>query len=63
MKAGAVNFLPKPFDEDDMLTTVAEAVSRDRGRREQCAQAGVRCLRYEGLMGVNARSCRLWPRG
>jgi FixJ family two-component response regulator len=33
MKAGAVSFLPKPFDEDEMLAAIAEAVERDRRRR------------------------------
>jgi FixJ family two-component response regulator len=49
MKAGAVDFLPKPFDEDKMLEAVHEAVRRDLGRRAQSkAQDDVRA-RYEGL--------------
>lgn len=38
MKAGAVDFLPKPFREQDMLDAVATALARDaaeRGRRRQ----------------------------
>ncbi|MBC9032637.1 response regulator transcription factor [Sphingomonas sp. JC676] len=35
MKAGAVSFLPKPFEEEDMLAAVAEAVERDRRRRSE----------------------------
>ena len=34
MKAGAVDFLPKPFRDQDLLDAVATAVERDRKRRE-----------------------------
>jgi FixJ family two-component response regulator len=33
MKAGAVDFLPKPFDERDILNAVASALSRDAANR------------------------------
>ncbi|WP_112996568.1 response regulator transcription factor [Hyphomicrobiales bacterium] len=33
MKAGAVNFLSKPIDEDALLTSIREAISKDRDRR------------------------------
>jgi FixJ family two-component response regulator len=33
MKAGAVDFLPKPFRDQDMLDAVAAALARDRARR------------------------------
>jgi FixJ family two-component response regulator len=49
MKAGAVNFIPKPFDEDELLTAVREAVERDRLRRSQeQASTSVRAS-YEAL--------------
>jgi FixJ family two-component response regulator len=35
MKAGAVDFLPKPFRDQDMLDAVATALERDRKRREE----------------------------
>jgi FixJ family two-component response regulator len=35
MKAGAVEFLTKPFREQDMLDAVQVALGRDRDRREQ----------------------------
>jgi FixJ family two-component response regulator len=33
MKAGAVDFLPKPFRDQDMLDAVGRAIERDRARR------------------------------
>ena len=35
MKAGAVEFLTKPFRDQDMLDAIQVALERDRGRREQ----------------------------
>jgi FixJ family two-component response regulator len=43
MKAGAVEFLTKPVDEEHLLTAIQEAIERDRRTREQ--QAGTRDLR------------------
>ena len=34
MKHGAVDFLPKPFRDQDMLDAVVTAIERDRKRRE-----------------------------
>ena len=34
MKAGAIDFLPKPFREQDMLDAVIRALDQDRNRRE-----------------------------
>jgi len=49
MKSGAVEFLPKPFHDQDLLDAVQQALERDRARRQQ--QQGVAELRkrYEGL--------------
>jgi FixJ family two-component response regulator len=45
MKAGAVDFLTKPFREQDMLDAVAVAIERDRIRREGIkAASGIRAL-------------------
>jgi FixJ family two-component response regulator len=33
MKRGAVDFIPKPFHDQDMLDAVMAAIERDRGRR------------------------------
>jgi FixJ family two-component response regulator len=35
MKAGAVDFLTKPFRDQDMLDAVAVAIARDRDRRDE----------------------------
>jgi FixJ family two-component response regulator len=45
MKAGAVDFLTKPFRDQDMLDAAAVAIERDRKRRiDEKAVAGVRML-------------------
>ena len=49
MKAGALDFLQKPFRDQDMLDAVAAALERDRERRkEDQATAGLRHL-YDSL--------------
>ncbi|MFO1127400.1 MAG: LuxR C-terminal-related transcriptional regulator [Rhodospirillales bacterium] len=47
MKAGAVDFLTKPFRDQDMLDAVATAIEQDRKRRES-QQAILRHL-YKSL--------------
>ena len=51
MKAGAVEFLTKPFDEQDLLQAIQEAIERDRIGHEH--QAHLRDLRdrYDSLTG------------
>ena len=38
MKAGAVEFLTKPFEEQELLKAIQEAIKRDRQTRQQHAQ-------------------------
>jgi len=49
MKAGAVEFLTKPFDEQDLLQAIQEAVERDRCNRQQHAEMRELQNRYESL--------------
>jgi FixJ family two-component response regulator len=49
MKAGAVDFLTKPFREQDMLDAVATAIARDRMRRESERVASDMRARFETL--------------
>ncbi len=49
MKAGAIEFLAKPFREQEFLDAIDEALKRDRTRREQAEKlAGLR-QRYRSL--------------
>ncbi|WP_109465195.1 response regulator transcription factor [Albibacillus kandeliae] len=52
MKAGAVDFLTKPFRDQDMLDAVAAALERDRARR----------AREEEVSGIGTRFETLSPR-
>jgi len=49
MKAGAVDFLPKPFRDQDMIDAVTLAVNRDRTRRERDSQSLAIADRYKTL--------------
>ncbi len=49
MKSGAVEFLTKPFDDEDLLNAIQQALDRDRAmRRQQSNFAGLRKC-YEAL--------------
>jgi FixJ family two-component response regulator len=49
MKAGAVDFLAKPFRESDMLAAVADALERDQARRAAASSASDLEARYQTL--------------
>jgi FixJ family two-component response regulator len=49
MKAGAVEFLTKPFDEEELLQAVQEAIKRDRCTRQQHAELRELRDRYDSL--------------
>jgi FixJ family two-component response regulator len=49
MKAGAVEFLTKPVDDQKLLQAIQEAIERDRRTREQHAEVRELRDRYESL--------------
>jgi FixJ family two-component response regulator len=49
MKAGAVDFLPKPFREQDMLDAVAAALARDAAARAERSQSDDLRQRFDSL--------------
>jgi FixJ family two-component response regulator len=49
MKAGAVEFLTKPFDDQALLDAVHSAIERDRSRRREHAGIAALLARYEAL--------------
>jgi FixJ family two-component response regulator len=63
MKAGAVEFLTKPFRDQDLLDAVQQAVDRDRASRTQRADtAGLRAL-YKSLSAREQEVLGLVVRG
>jgi RNA polymerase sigma factor (sigma-70 family) len=49
MKAGAVEFLTKPFRDQDLLDAVSVALDRDRARREQEKELADLKRRFDSL--------------
>ena len=49
MKSGAVEFLTKPFRDQDLLDAIHQALDRDRLRRQQQGELGELQKRYESL--------------
>jgi FixJ family two-component response regulator len=49
MKAGAVEFLTKPFRDQDLLDAIQVALERDRAKRQQEAEVGTLRQRWELL--------------
>src|SRR5258708_26982361 len=49
MKSGAVEFLTKPFRDEDLLDAINQALDRDRVIRQQQGELGMLRQRYELL--------------
>ena len=49
LKSGAVEFLTKPFRDQDLLDAIQQALQRDRAAREQLADINDLQERYRGL--------------
>src|SRR5216684_3180932 len=49
MKSGAVEFLTKPFRDQDLLDAIHQALNRDRVARQQQSELGELRMRYESL--------------
>ena len=49
MKAGAVEFLTKPFRHQDLLDAIQQGLERDRSRRAQQANVAILLKRFESL--------------
>ena len=49
MKSGAVEFLTKPFRDQDLLDAIHQALDRDRTSRQQQSELGELRKRYESL--------------
>ena len=59
MKAGAVEFLTKPFREQDLLDAVNQAIERDREHRIQHAELCELRRRFDGLTPRESEVMRL----
>jgi len=63
MKAGAVEFLTKPFRDQDLLHAVQEAIERDAKRRQEQAALQDLRARYESLTSREQEVMTLAVRG
>ncbi len=63
MKAGAINFIAKPFREQDLLDAVNEALLRDRERRHALSQTLELRARFETLTGREQEVMKLLVHG
>jgi FixJ family two-component response regulator len=63
MKAGAVEFLTKPFRDQDLLDAIAQALERDRAARRQRADMTALRQRYDTLTAREREVMRLTVAG
>jgi FixJ family two-component response regulator len=63
MKAGAMDFLTKPFRDQDLLDSVHAALDRDRKQRKESRKTNDLRLRFESLSTREREVMRLITRG
>jgi RNA polymerase sigma factor (sigma-70 family) len=63
MKAGAVEFLTKPFRDQDLLDAIERALERDRAARRQRAEMAALRQRYDTLTAREREVMRLTVAG
>jgi FixJ family two-component response regulator len=63
MKAGAVDFLPKPIEDEVLLKAVGEAIARDRLERTERAEREAVARRFETLTPRECEVMALVVRG
>jgi FixJ family two-component response regulator len=59
MKSGAVEFLTKPFRDQDLLDAIQQALNRDRVTRQQLSEIIELRKRYESLTTRESEVMRL----
>jgi FixJ family two-component response regulator len=63
MKAGAVDFLSKPFQDEDLLAAISEAIAGGRRQQIECAERDAVRERYEDLTARERQVMALVVRG
>lgn len=63
MRSGAVEFLTKPFSDEDLLAAVEQALAKDSATRQERAQVATLCERFDHLTPREQQVMRLVVEG